>query len=76
MLGETVLTVLLYVAAGWIALLGVNKLQAWRQTRRRVDLMTGVIYALAATVSIAYLIWWPLLLALIWWWLAPLIHRE
>ncbi len=73
---ETALTILLYMAAGWMALLGVGRIQAWRETRQHDDLWTGIIDALAATVAIAYLTWWPLLLALTWRWIAPLAPRK
>ena len=69
---ETVLTMLLYVAAGWIALLGLTSFRTWRQSRQHLDLTTGLIDVLAATVGIAYLAWWPLLLAVTWMWLMPL----
>ena len=72
---ETVLTMLLYVAAGWIALLGLTSLKTWRQSRQPLDLTTGLIDVLASTVGIAYLVWWPLLLAVTWMWLMPLAFR-
>lgn len=73
---ETVLTMLLYVAAGWIALLGLTSLKTWRQSHQRVDLVTGLIDVFASTVGIAYLVWWPLLLAVTWMWLLPLVRRS
>ena len=73
---ETVLIMLLYVAAGWIALLGLKSLQTWRQTDQRGDLATGLINVFASTVAIAYLVWWPLLLAVTWMWLIPLVQRS
>jgi hypothetical protein len=72
---ETVLTMLLYVAAGWITLLGLTSLKTWRQSRQPMDLTTGLIDVLASTVGIAYLVWWPLLLAATWMWLMPLVLR-
>lgn len=73
---ETVLTMLLYVAAGWIALLGLTSLKTWRQSHRQVDFATGLIDVLASTVGIAYLVWWPLLLAVTWMWLVPFLPRS
>lgn len=73
---EAVLTMLLYVAAGWIALLGLTSLKTWRQSHRQVDLATGLIDVLASTVGIAYLVWWPLLLAVTWMWLVPFLPRS
>jgi len=73
---ETALTMLLYVAAGWVALLGLTSLKTWRQGRRHLDLTTGLIDVLASTVGIAYLVWWPLLLAVTWMWLMPLALRQ
>ena len=52
---ETVLTMLLYVAAGWIALVAVKMLQAWWEEGRRDHLVTGLISVVAATITIAYL---------------------
>jgi hypothetical protein len=72
---ETVLTMLLYVAAGWITLLGLTSLKTCRQSRQPMDLTTGLIDVLASTVGIAYLVWWPLLLAVTWMWLMPLVLR-
>jgi hypothetical protein len=73
---ETVLTMLLYVAAGWIALLGLKSFQTCRQTHQRGDLVTGLIDVLGSTIAIAYLVWWPLLLAATWLWLMPLVQRS
>jgi hypothetical protein len=73
---ETVLTILLYVAAGWIALLGLKSFQTWRESRHHVNLMTGRIDVSASTVGIAYLVWWPLLLAVTWRWFLPFILRQ
>ena len=73
---ETVLTMLLYVAAGWIALLGLTSFKTWRQSRQSMDLTTGLIDVLASTVGIAYLVWWPLLLAVTWMWLMPFAFRQ
>ena len=73
---ETVLTMLLYVAAGWIALLGLTSFKTWRQSRQSMDLITGLIDVLASTVGIAYLVWWPLLLAVTWMWLMPFAFRQ
>jgi hypothetical protein len=73
---ETALTMLLYVAAGWIALLGLTSLKTWRQNRQHLDLATGLIDVMASTVGIAYLVWWPLLLAVTWMWLMPLVLRQ
>jgi hypothetical protein len=72
---ETVLTMLLYVAAGWIALVAVKMLQSWWEGRRHEHFMTGLIGVVAATIAIAYLTWWPLLLALTWQWIAPFVYR-
>jgi len=63
---DTVLTILMYIFAGWIALLGVQHLKQWYEHRDRPALWTGAVHALAATVAVAYLVWWPLLLALTW----------
>jgi len=73
---EPVLTMLLYVAAGWIALLGLTSFKTWRQSRQSMDLTTGLIDVLASTVGIAYLVWWPLLLAVTWMWLMPFAFRQ
>jgi hypothetical protein len=73
---ETVLTMLLYVAAGWIALLGLKSLQTWRQSHQHVDLATGLIDVSASTVGIAYLVWWPLLFAVTWMWFLPVVQRS
>lgn len=73
---ETVMTILLYVAAGWIALLGLNSLRAWRETHQPGDLATGLIDVAASTAGIAYLIWWPLLAAVTWMWFFPLLQRS
>ena len=73
---ETVLTMLLYVAAGWIALLGLKSFQIWRESHHHVDLVTGLIDVSASTVGIAYLVWWPLLLAVTWRWFLPFIQRS
>ena len=67
---------LLYVAAGWIALLGLTSFKTWRQSRQSMDLTTGLIDVLASTVGIAYLVWWPLLLAVTWMWLMPFAFRQ
>jgi hypothetical protein len=37
--------------------------------------VTGLIGVVAATIAIAYLTWWPLLLALTWQWIAPFVYR-
>ncbi len=73
---ETVLTMLLYVAAGWIALLGLASLKTWRQSHEHADLATGLIDVSASTVGIAYLVWWPLLLAVTWMWVLPFVQRS
>lgn len=73
---ETVLTMLLYVAAGWIALLGLASLKTWRQTHEPVALATGLLDVLASTVGIAYLVWWPLLIAVTWLWIVPFMARS
>ena len=73
---ETVLNMLLYVAARWIALLGLTSFKTWRQSRQSMDLTTGLIDVLASTVGIAYLVWWPLLLAVTWMWLMPFAFRQ
>jgi hypothetical protein len=73
---ETVLTMLLYIAAGWIALLGLTSLKRWRHSRQHGDLATGLIDVSAATVGIAYLVWWPLLLAVTWMWFLPIVQRS
>lgn len=73
---ETVLTMLLYVAAGWIALLGLTSFKTWRQSRQSMALTTSLIDVLASTVGIAYLVWWPLLLAVTWMWLMPFAFRQ
>jgi hypothetical protein len=56
---ETVMTMLLYVAAGWIALVAVKSLQTWWEEGRHEQFVTGVIGVVAATIAIAYLAWWP-----------------
>jgi len=71
---ETVMTMLLYVTAGWIALVAVKMLQSWWEGGRRDHLITAVIGVVAATIAIAYLTWWPLLLALMWQWIAPFVY--
>lgn len=73
---ETALTMLLYVAAGWIALLGLASLKTWRQSHEHADLATGLIDVSASTVGIAYLVWWPLLLAVTWMWVLPFVQRS
>jgi hypothetical protein len=72
---ETVMTMLLYMAAGWIALVAVKMLQSWWEGGRPDHLVTGLIGVVAATIAIAYLTWWPLLLALTWQWIAPFVYR-
>jgi hypothetical protein len=73
---ETVLTMLLYVAAGWIALLGLASLKTWRHTHEHVALATGLLDVVASTVGIAYLVWWPLLIAVTWLWIVPFMPRS
>lgn len=73
---ETVLTMLLYVAAGWIALDGIKTLQEWWEHRRSQDLMTGLLEVVMSTIAIAYLEWWPLLLVLTWRWMAKFIYGK
>lgn len=63
---ETVLTIALYIGAGWIAILALQYWRNWRENRQRDALWTAAIHAMAATVSVAYLVWWPILLALMW----------
>lgn len=63
---ETILTIALYIGAGWIALLALQYWRNWRESRQRDALWTAVIHAMAATVSVAYLVWWPILPALMW----------
>ena len=72
---ETVMTMLLYMAAGWIALVAVKMLQSWWEGGQPDHLVTGLIGVVAATIAIAYLTWWPLLLALTWQWIAPFVYR-
>ena len=73
---ETILTMLLYVAAGWIALLGLASLKTWRRTHEHVALATGLLDVVASTVGIAYLVWWPLLIAVTWLWIVPFMPRS
>ena len=73
---DTALTIALYIVAGWIALLAIQRLRNWKETGRRDALWDGLIHAAAVTVAIAYLIWWPLLIAVTWQWLAPVARRR
>ena len=73
---DTALTIAVYIVAGWIALLAIQRLRNWKETSRRDALWDCLIHAAAVTVAIAYLIWWPLLIAVTWQWLATVARRR
>jgi hypothetical protein len=73
---ETLLIILLYIVSGWIALLAVQRFRSWSEDGRRDSLWDGLVHASAATVAIAYLVWWPLLVALTWQWVIPRLRRR